>query len=413
MPDVAPTSRTADAISIIDDTPVRPFTVAFPDEAIDDLRRRIAATRWPDRETVDDDSQGVPLAMMQELARYWGTDYDWRSCESRLNALPNFLTEIDGLDIHFLHIRSPHEDALPLIVTHGWPGSIIEQLKIIGPLTDPTAHGGDASDAFHLVIPSLPGHGFSARPTTTGWDPVRTARAWAVLMHRLGYDKYVAQGGDWGAAVTQTLGIQAPAGLLGIHSNMPGTVPRDILTKAEGGRPAPAGLSAEEQRAYDELLAFYAKHVAYAQIMSTRPQTLYGFSDSPIDLAAFALDHGDGSGQPGLVAKVLDGTYDSDLTRDDLLDNITLYWLTNTGISAARYYWENKADFFDAKPITIPFAISVFPDELYEAPRSWAEQAYPNNLLHYNRLDRGGHFAAWEQPQLFCEEMRAAFRPLR
>jgi pimeloyl-ACP methyl ester carboxylesterase len=414
MTDVAPTSsRTGDDIRIVDDTAVRPFRVGFPDDALDDMRRRIAATRWPERETVDDDSQGVPLATMQDLARYWGTDYDWRACETRLNALPNFLTEIDGLDIHFIHVRSQHENALPLIVTHGWPGSIIEQLKIIGPLTDPTAHGGDVSDAFHLVIPSLPGHGFSAKPTATGWDPTRTARAWAVLMHRLGYDRYVAQGGDWGAAVTQNLGIQAPAGLLGIHSNMPGTVPVDILKRAEGGQPAPAGLSAEEQRAYDELIAFYAKHLAYAQIMSTRPQTLYGFADSPIDLAAFALDHGDGTGQPGLVKKVLEGGYDSDLTRDDLLDNITLYWLTNTGVSAARFYWENKADFFDAKPITIPFAISVFPDELYEAPRSWAEQAYPTNLLHYNRLDRGGHFAAWEQPQLFCEEMRAAFRSLR
>jgi pimeloyl-ACP methyl ester carboxylesterase len=396
-----------------DATALRAFDIGFDESELSELRRRIEATRWPERETVADDSQGVPLATMQDLARYWATDYDWRRCEARLNALPNFLTEIDGLDIHFIHVRSRHEDALPLIVTHGWPGSVVEQLKIIEPLTDPASHEGSAEDAFHVVIPSLPGHGFSAKPTSTGWDPVRIARAWDVLMHRLGYTQYVAQGGDWGAAVTQNLGIQAPAGLLGIHSNMPGTVPADILKAAEQLAPAPDGLTDEERQAYDQLLAFYGKHVAYANIMSTRPQTLYGFADSPIDLAAFALDHGDGTGQPGLVAKVLDGSSESDLTRDDLLDNITLYWLTNTGISAARLYWENKADFFDAKPITIPFAITVFPDELYQAPRSWAERAYPNNLIHYNRVDRGGHFAAWEQPAIFTDEMRAAFRSLR
>jgi len=388
---------------------IRPFRVHFPEEALVDLRRRISTTKWPSRETVKDASQGVQLATMQKLARYWATDYDWRKIESKLNALPQFITEIDGLDIHFIHVRSKHENALPMIVTHGWPGSIIEQLKIVDPLTNPTAHGASASDAFHLVIPSLPGYGFSAKPTTTGWDPIRIARTWAVLMQRLGYTRYVAQGGDWGNAVTEQLALQQPAGLIAIHTNMPATVPADIDKAAFANAPAPSGLSADEKHAYDQLSHFYKTGLAYAQEMGARPQTLYGIDDSPIGLAAWMIDHDERS--YALIARVFDGKAEG-LTREDIVDNITLYWLTNTGVSSARLYWESKLAFFAPKGITLPVAVSAYPDELYQAPRSWAEKAYPK-LIHYNKLDKGGHFAAWEQPASFSAEMRAAFKSLR
>jgi pimeloyl-ACP methyl ester carboxylesterase len=394
-----------------DRTSIHPFHVNVPDSELTELRRRIVGTRWPDRETVADASQGVQLATMQAVARYWATDYDWRKIEAKLNALPQFITEIDGLDIHFLHIRSKHDDALPLIVTHGWPGSIIEQMKIIEPLTNPTAHGGNASDAFHLVIPSMPGYGFSGKPTTTGWDVAHIARAWVVLMKRLGYEQFVAQGGDWGAVITEIMGVQAAPELLGIHTNMPGVFPVDIDKAASSGALAPSDLSADEKVAYERLQFVYQKGIAYGYQMGLRPQTLYGIADSPIGLAAYFLDHDARSYK--LISRVFAGD-SAGLTRDDVLDNITIAWLTDTALSGARLYWENwgKLGYFDAKGVSIPVAVSVFPDELYPAPRNWAERAYPK-LIHYNKVDRGGHFAAFEQPKLFSEELRAGFRPLR
>jgi pimeloyl-ACP methyl ester carboxylesterase len=396
----------------------RPFRVAIPEEVLVDLRRRLAATRWPDRETVTDDSQGVPLATLQELVRYWATDYDWRKVEARLNALPQFTTEIDGLDIHFIHVRSKHENALPLIVTHGWPGSIIEQLKIIDPLTNPTAHGGSAADAFHLVIPSIPGYGFSGKPTTTGWDPARTAKAWVVLMKRLGYDRFAAQGGDLGAGISEAMALLAPPELLGIHVNLPGTIPPDVAKALQAGDPPRADFTDDERRAYQQLQLAFSKRRAYAQMMATRPQTLYGLADSPAGLAAWMIDHGDGFAQPAasftsaLAGHTVDGHSAGALTRDDILDDITLYWVTNTAVSAARFYWENKLNLYNAINVDIPAAVSVFPGENYEAPKSWAEKAY-HKLVYYNRVAEGGHYAAWEQPQLFAEEVRAGLRPLR
>jgi pimeloyl-ACP methyl ester carboxylesterase len=391
------------------DESIRRFQINFPEAAIVDLRRRIGATKWPERETVADATQGVQLATMRELARYWQTGYNWRKVEAQLNALPQFMTNIDGLGIHFIHVRSKNRNALPVIITHGWPGSIIEQLKIVGPLTDPTAYGGKAEDSFDVVIPSLPGHGFSEKPTTTGWDPVRIASAWVVLMKRLGYARYVAQGGDWGNAVTEQMALLAPPELLGIHTNMPATVPDDIAKALQFGDPAPSGLSADERHAYDQLDFFYKNGLGYAQEMSHRPQTLYGIEDSPVGLAAWMLDHDAAS--EALIARVFNGQSEG-LTRDDILENITLYWLTNTAVSSARLYWESKLSFFAPKHVSIPVAVSVFPDEIYAAPRSWTEKAYPK-LIHFNRLSKGGHFAAWEQPQLFAEEIRTSFSSLR
>jgi pimeloyl-ACP methyl ester carboxylesterase len=391
------------------DTSIRPFRFHASDKALADLHRRIAATRWPSPELVSDATQGVQLETMQKLAHYWATDYDWRKMEAKLNALPQFVTHIDGVDIHFIHVRSKEKNALPIIITHGWPGSIIEQLKIIDPLTNPTAHGAVASDAFDVVIPSLPGYGFSGKPTALGWDPAHIARAWAILMTRLGYTRFVAQGGDWGDAVTEQMAVQAPPGLLAIHTNMPGAVPPEIEKALQSGGPAPAGLSPEEQYAYGQLDFFYKHGLSYAQEMTNRPQTLYALEDSPVGLAAWMLDHDARS--YALIARVFDGQHEG-LTRDDVLDNITLYWLTGTAVSSARLYWENKFAFFAPKGIKIPVAVSAFPDELYQAPRSWVAQAFPN-LLYYNRLQKGGHFAAWEQPAVLSGELRAAFRPLR
>jgi pimeloyl-ACP methyl ester carboxylesterase len=397
------------------ETEVRPFQVSVSQDTLDDLRKRIGTTRWPDREIVRDASQGVQLATIQALARYWGSEYDLRRFEKRLNEFPQFMTEIDGVDIHFIHVRSRHENALPVIITHGWPGSIIEMLNIIGPLTDPTAYGGRAEDAFDVVVPSIPGYGYSGKPTTTGWDPVHIAHAWIELMSRLGYSRYVAQGGDWGAQITDVMGAEAPPELLAIHSNMPGTVPPDVAkalaTSVLGaGDPKPSGLSPDEERAYDRLSFLYTKGIGYALEMGNRPQTLYGLSDSPVALAAWMLDHDARSYED--IARASEARPVDSLTRDEVLDNITMTWVTNTGISSGRLYWENKLGFFDVKGVKVPAAVSVFPNELYQAPRSWTEKAYPK-LMYFNELDRGNHFAAWQEPQLFTEELRKAFKPLR
>jgi len=407
---IPPSSNQAD-----DKNAIRPFHASVPDAELTELRRRINATKWPERETVPDASQGVQLATIQALAHYWGTKYDWRKVEAKLKALPQFMTEIDGLDIHFIHVRSKHEDALPLIVTHGWPGSIVEQMKIIDPLTNPTAHGGSASDAFHLVIPSIPGYGYSGKPTSTGWDPQHIARAWVVLMKRLGYTEFVAQGGDWGSVITEQMGVQAAPELLGIHVNLPGAVPDNINGAAFTGAPMPDGLSPEEKLAFERLQFVYTKGIAYGYQMGLRPQTLYGIADSPVGLAAYFLDHDALS--YALISRVFAGEA-AGLTRDDILDNVTITWLTNTALSGARLYWENKLPYLSVKGVCstkgvcVPVAVSAFPDELYQCPRSWAEKAYPA-LIHYNKLDKGGHFAAWEQPQLFSEELRDGFRTLR
>ncbi len=393
-------------------TAIRPFSVSVPEADLTDLRQRILATRYPERETVADDTQGVQAATIQKLARYWATDYDWRKCEAKLKALPNFITEIEGMDIHFIHVRSKHEDALPLIVTHGWPGSMIEQLKLIEPLTNPTAHGGSASDAFHLVIPNMPGYGFSGKPspTSAGWEPTKIARAWVVLMKRLGYSRFAAQGGDWGAFVTNAMAQLAAPELIGIHVNFPGVAPSDVAKALQSGGPAPAGLSAEEQRAYDQL-TFAFRNLPTQLMMAAHPQTLYGLADSPVALAAWMLDH-DVASYGHITKLFVDGEPYGDLTRDDILDNITLSWLTNTGVSAARLYREFKGAYMSDLNIPVPAAVSVFPEEVYQAPRSWAERAYPN-LMFYKKHDKGGHFAAWEQPELLVGDLREGFESLR
>jgi pimeloyl-ACP methyl ester carboxylesterase len=399
----------ATAIAGSDEKHIRPFKYKAKEADLEDLRRRIKATRFPEREVVDDNSQGVQSATIEKLAAYWATDYDWRKVEAELNALPQFTTEVDGVEIHFIHVKSKHKGALPIIVTHGWPGSIIEQMKIIEPLTNPVPAGGSASDAFDVVIPSIPGYGFSGKPTEKGWDPIRVARAWIELMERLGYSRYVAQGGDWGDAVTEQMALIAPPGLLGIHVNMPATIPEDVATALQPGGKKPDGLSADESKAYDQLADFYAHGLGYAIEMANRPQTLVGIADSPVGLAAWMIDHDIRSYD--LIARVFDGKTEG-LSREDILDNVTLYWLTNTAVSSARLYWENKLAFFQPKNVKIPVAVSVFPDEIYAAPRSWTEKAYPN-LIHFNKLEKGGHFAAWEQTKVFCEELRAGFRTLR
>jgi pimeloyl-ACP methyl ester carboxylesterase len=397
-------------------TAIRPFTVQFPDADLEDLRRRIAASRLPEKETVGDRSQGVRLAAIQALARYWETEYDFGRLKARLSGLPHFMTEIDGLDIHFIHVRSAHEKALPLVITHGWPGSIVEMLNVIGPLTDPTAHGGRAEDAFHVVIPSMPGYGFSGKPDKTGWDVPHIARAWAELMERLGYTRYVAQGGDWGALITEVFGAQAPDGLIGIHTNMAGALPPEIAKPLASnvlgaGDPAPTDLSDDEQRIYDRLTFFFTKGIGYALEMGNRPQTLYGLADSPIALAAWMIDH-DAWSLEDIERAFVEEQPVGNLTRDELLDNVTLYWLTNTGVSSARLYWENKLGFFDFKGVKVPTAVSVFPNEIYPAVRAWAERAFPN-LIYFNQVDEGNHFAAWQEPGIYTRELRAAFRSVR